>query len=296
MKAEMDTESPKRRFPRLKFEHVVWAFIGIALVFAYIWFSDWPLVYRGDSFHDRMVHRLVSIEQNHPRSWKIIDASLGKMDALGTKIVRYDSRSPQIKDYHRDYMERWPHIGGMVVGGKKQVIIRVSSFELWAIAAMLDGGENLDTTLLHEMVHVANDDTIKYTESRMDAEEQLMLCLDPAQRPEAWVMFERSLVDELVAYVASRSIIEGRSARVPVGRDITDPRYSYDRWYVERLDYLIPECFSRIFYKSVVGWSPHFPEEEADILKQRVEDFRNSGDLGNQVKAGLRKLRIEVQH
>ncbi len=50
MKAEIDIERPKRRFPRLQFEHVIWAFLGIALVNAYIWFSDWPLVYMGDSF------------------------------------------------------------------------------------------------------------------------------------------------------------------------------------------------------------------------------------------------------
>jgi hypothetical protein len=290
---EQDGDGPKGRFSRIHFEYVIGALIIVVALYAYIRFSDWPLIYRGDSFHDRMMHRLDSIERNYPRSWKILELSRAKIDTLGYEILRFDPDSPLINDFNKAYMAKWPEIAGRVDGQGKQIVLRLSSLEQWLAALLIGEGEYLDHLLLHEMVHVAYDKEIETAGSMIDAEDQLKLCLDPNQSPKGWEMFERSLVDELVAYVAAKAIIDRKPARVPAGHDIVDPYYSWDRWYLEKLDYLIPECFSRVFHKSVVGWSPYFSEEEAEILRQRVEDFRNSKRLHGQVVEGLRKLRIK---
>lgn len=279
------------KLPRGTMTLVPLALLGLFFLI-YYHVADWKLLYVGDSFHDRMVHRLEIIGNRVPIAGPILVEARDNMEAAGLQIVRFDEESPAIRDRHKEHMARWPRIQGMVVWNDKQVIMRLGKFEQWEIALGLEDGQFLDRTLLHEMVHVAYGeyDFEFDPPSIFDAEDQLYLCLDDSQFPTCWKIFERNLEEELVAYLAEEIVMEGRGWGVsfPEPGDLANPNTHWGKQYEELMDFLIPECFTRGFFKSLVGWSPHFTDEENFILRDRVEKLRNSEMFRNKVIVRLK--------
>ncbi len=139
----------------------------------------------------------------------------------GYEFVRFSADSPVISDYFKEYMVLWPQVRGLVSLYHRQVILRLNTFDLWTAALGIDFGI-LDTTILHEMVHVAYGKRELAAPTMRESEEQLYLCLNESQRPIGWIIFEEELVEELVASLASNSIIYGALIRVPGPREIND--------------------------------------------------------------------------
>lgn len=268
--------------------------LAAILLAVVIYFSvaDWGLVLVGDTFHDRMVHRLERIERRWPTAAPILEIAIPRLNEFGFQFFRFDVESPAISDHNKAYFTNWTNCTGMVDWNEKSVIIRMEESSQKMIALGWDDGTFLDILLLHEMVHVAYGVDEFQRPSLSQAEEQLHICLDESKYPPGWKLFENSLVEELVAYLASEVIAVDGGGRNNLLRpgDLANPATLWGSRYNELLKNLVPECFSRVFHKSVVELSLNYTDEEAEILFGRVERFRNSEGLRKRVEKGLHRF------